>query len=117
MTSLFLVGNTSTQSGSIFQPAMLDDPGSCNSKCTPENLMLGRILYFPLGGMKGLFSGAKLLVLQRVPPHPGCWIVANTGLVVRIPQPKNVSCHPEYDWHPGWGGRSNVWTCDQNLGQ
>ena len=29
--------------------------------------------------------------------------MANKGLVVGIPDPKNVSRHPGADWHPGWG--------------
>ena len=36
------------------------------------------------------------LVFLAKPTLPGCWlsIVANEGLVVGIPDRKNVSCHP-----------------------
>ena len=43
--------------------------------------------------------------------------MANEGLVVGIPDPKNGSCHPGGDWNPGRGGQPKLlgnssWTFD-----
>ncbi len=76
---------------------------------------------FPIG-WNGLFSGVFWLVSGRVcwlkptflgeifkglhlwfTPHPGCNRHKWVGWTVGIPDPKNGSCHPGGDWHPGWG--------------
>ena len=43
------------------------------------------------------------MYILDLPPGPQDAIVANEGLLVGIPDPKNVYNHPGGDWHPGWG--------------